>query len=291
MNAPGPWVRMTELEVAIPGLRLAALSHGDPEAPPLLALHGWLDNAASFDRLAPLLAARHRVIALDFPGHGRSAHLPAGAFVHYHVVDYVAAVLAAADALGLERFALMGHSLGAGVASLVAAAAPDRITRLVLIEGLGPLADDPVQTLERFRQSADRRLATGASRLRTFPDIDTAVRARHAASGLAPELARPIVARGLVEVDGGYRWSSDPRLTLPTPVRLDEAQVRRLLAGITAPTRLLLARPQTPYLPEAMLRKRAACMTDIRIGHLDGGHHLHLEHPAAVARCILPHLS
>ncbi|MDA3913951.1 alpha/beta fold hydrolase [Oleiagrimonas sp.] len=281
----------TDIPVAIPGLPLAARVHGPRDAPPLLALHGWLDNAASFDRLASLLALHHRVIALDLPGHGRSAHLPPGAFVHYHIADYVAAVLAAADVLGLEQFDLLGHSLGAGVASLVAAAAPERVRRLALIEGLGPLADDPGNTLERFRHAADRRLARSEPRLRTFADIDAAVQVRSRASRMDASLARPIVERGLVEVDGGYRWSSDPRLTQPTPVRLAESQVRTLLAGISAPTWLLLAHPQTPYLPEDMLRARAAVIPAIRIDHMDGSHHLHLEHPEAVARLLLDHFS
>ncbi len=115
---------MKEIAVDAAGLSLVACVHGEDDAPPLLALHGWLDNAASFAPLATHLHG-HRLIALELPGHGRSAHLPAGAFVHYGMADYVAAVLAAADALELDTFDLLGHSLGAGIASLVAAAAPD----------------------------------------------------------------------------------------------------------------------------------------------------------------------
>ncbi|MEO5830348.1 MAG: alpha/beta fold hydrolase, partial [Rhodanobacter sp.] len=126
--------------VTLPQLSLQAQLWGDASLPPLLALHGWLDNAGSFARLAPLLTGRHHVIALELPGHGHSEHLSAGS--NYHFLDYVRDVLAVADALRLERFALLGHSLGAGVASLVAAAIPQRISQLFLIEGLGPLGDD-----------------------------------------------------------------------------------------------------------------------------------------------------
>lgn len=277
---------MRELDIALPGLRLAALGWGADTAPPLLALHGWLDNAASFAGLGPLLAAQRRVIALDLPGHGRSAHLPDGPGMHYHFVDQAEVVLAAAEALALERFDLLGHSMGAGIASLVAAAAPDRIGRLLLIEGLGPLADDPAQTLERFRRAQYRRVRSGRGRLRVFAGVEDAIEARASASDLPASLARPIVERGLVAVDGGFRWSSDPRLTLPTPVRMGEAQVRALLAGIEAPTRLLLARPQTPYLPESTMRQRAACVRDIGVRHLDGPHHLHLHDPHAALEAL-----
>jgi pimeloyl-ACP methyl ester carboxylesterase len=271
------------------GLGLKACVHGAADAPPLLALHGWLDNAASFAHLAPYIDT-HRLIALDLPGHGHSAHLPAGPFVHYTLPDYVAAVLAAADALALQRFDLLGHSLGAGIASLLAAAAPERIGRLFLIEGLGPLPDDPARTLQRFRDATGRRSRQRARRLRRFAHVADAVAARTAASGMEAAWARPIVERALVRQDDGYRWRSDPRLTLPTPVRLAETQIRTLLAGIRAPTALLLARPQTPYLPVAMLRERAACVDDIRIAFMDGGHHLHLEHPEAVGVQLRQHL-
>lgn len=279
----------TELEIALPATTLAARAWGDAGAPPLLALHGWLDNAASFDALAPHLAARFRVIALDLPGHGRSAHLPAGA--HYHFVDYLDAALGAADALGLDRFRLLGHSLGAGVASLLAAAVPERIERLALIEGLGPIADDPTHTLARFRDAVARRRGAEDKRTRVFASVEEAVQARVRAGGLDAAQARPIVARGVKAVAGGHTWSSDPRLTLPTPLRHEEMQLRRVLAGIAAPTLLLLAEPATPYLPTATMDARAACVADIRVQRMSGGHHLHLEHPRAVAEALLPFLA
>ena len=272
-----------ERRIALPASTLAAQVWGEATLPPLLALHGWLDNAGSFARLAPRLAARWQVIALDLPGHGHSGHLPAGASHHY--VDHVQAVLSAVDALQLDRYALLGHSLGAGIASLVAAARPERIERLLLIEGLGPLGDDGSHTLQRFHDALAPRESNGKP-LRVFRDVAQAISARSIASGLPAEQARPIVERGLLQTDGGWRWRSDPRLTRPSAVRLAESQVLALLRGITAPTALLLAQPATPYLPGAMMQARAACVAGITVSHMDGGHHLHLEHPQAVADWI-----
>jgi pimeloyl-ACP methyl ester carboxylesterase len=273
-----------ELRIATRFGELAALQWGDAGAPPMLALHGWLDNAASFTRLAPLLAAHRRVIALDMPGHGHSAHLPERAR-RYHVADQVDHVLDVADALELGRFDLLGHSLGAGIASLIAAATPARIGRLLLIEGLGPLADDGSQTLSRWRDAHKQR-EVRKRQPRVFVSPGLAVAARVAAGGRDAEEARPIVERNLREVEGGFAWRSDPRLRLTTPLRIEESQLRRLLSGIEASTLLLLAEPATPYLPTALMDARAACIADIRAERVAGPHHLHIRHPREVAEHI-----
>jgi pimeloyl-ACP methyl ester carboxylesterase len=122
--------------------------------------------------------------------------------------------------------------------------------------------------------------------LRRFSSIELAVAARTRASGLPMAQARPIVERGLLQVDGGWRWRSDPRLTRTSPLRLAEPQVHALLRGIQAPTCLLLATPATVYLPRAQIETRAAYVANIRIDHLSGGHHLHLAQPDAVVAWI-----
>jgi len=275
---------MSELRFDIPGLELSALAWGEPDAPPLVAIHGWLDNAASFALLAPRLAERFHVIAIDLPGHGHSQHLPPSTV--YQHADYVRAILASVEALALPRFHLLGHSLGAGVATMLAIAAPERIRHLALIEGLGPLGDDGSRTLDRYREA----MASGGGNhrpLRVFGSIDEAVEVRAAVSGLDATLARPIVERGLREVIGGYSWRSDPRLSKPTAIRLAETQVMSLLLGLAAPTSLLLARPHAPYLEPEALQVRIDCVADIAVTHMEGGHHLHLEHPDRVADWVL----
>ncbi len=276
--------QLSELQIKLPHLALCAQTWGDATRPPLLALHGWLDNAGSFALLAPLLATQFHVIALDLPGHGHSDHLPDGA--SYHFTDYVRTALDVVNALELGNYTLLGHSLGAGVASLVAAAMPQRVDRLLLIEGLGPLGDDGTRTLPRFRDALVPHLHRHRP-LRLFRSVELAISARSIASGLRSDLARPIVERGVREVDGGWCWRSDPRLTRSSALRLDESQIRALLRGIDAPTALLLAQPETPYLPAMTMRERAACVGTMQVTHMEGCHHLHLEHPRAVAEWVM----
>jgi pimeloyl-ACP methyl ester carboxylesterase len=218
---------MREWTLDLPTGRIAGLRCGEPGAPRVLALHGWLDNAASFVPLAAHLPGLD-LVCPDFPGHGRSAHLAPGA--DYSFAAAVHGVLDIADALGWERFALLGHSMGAGIGSLVAAGCPGRIERFVAIEALGALAEVPERTVERLRDAVAATRALPDKRLRIFPDIATAVRARMQANGLSEAVARLLVERGLAPVECGFAWSSDPRLP-------DARGVRR--SGAALPARSL----------------------------------------------------
>jgi pimeloyl-ACP methyl ester carboxylesterase len=278
-----------EIEIALPHLRLAARAWGDPASPPLLALHGWLDNAASFDQLAPLLCEHFYIVALDFPGHGRSDWRAAGAWYHY--IDYPGDVLAAVDALGWQRFSLLGHSLGGTVASVVAAVVPQRVDYLVLIEALGPLAGDAERALENLRKAIEERAVVSEKSLRVFESEDIAIAARRKANGLSQMAATALVGRGIKSVPGGFSWSTDPRLTLASPQRYIEDQIIAMLHGIRAPTLLILAQPEQPYLPGAVMDRRVAQVADIQLRRMPGSHHLHLEDAPPVAAAIFEFLA
>ncbi|MBL8300888.1 MAG: alpha/beta fold hydrolase [Rhodanobacteraceae bacterium] len=270
-----------EFAIELPHLTLAAQAWGDAALPPLLAVHGWLDNAASFAALAPLLASRFHIVAIDLPGHGRSAHRPAGAWYHY--VEYLADIQATVTALGWARFTLLGHSLGGAIASMYAAARPDSVERLLLIESLGPLTAAPEQALEQLRRGLDQRAEFGAKPLRVFADPAIAVRARMQANDLSEAAATALVERGLAAVPGGWSWSSDARLTLASPLRYTETQIQNILRGIVAPTCVVFAEPSPPYLPMATMQARASCVPWVETHRLPGNHHLHMEHAPAVS--------
>jgi len=277
--------RAEELTIELADRTLAAQAWGDRDCPPLIALHGWLDNAGSFSRIAPLLANDRYVVALDLRGHGRSSHLPPGAWYHY--VDYFDDLRALLDYFGWPRVEFLGHSLGGTLASLFAALYPERVDALLLVEALGPLTVAPADTLAQLKRGIDERAAFAQRRpLRIFPDVATAVSVRVAASGLSEIAAHALVERGLRPVDGGYVWSSDPRLTLASPQRYAESQVLAMLGGIRVPTLLVLAEPATSYLPDSMMSPRVARVADIEVVRLDGNHHLHLEEPGAVFEVI-----
>lgn len=277
-----------EIELTVGPLRLAARVHGPADGMPVLALHGWLDNAASFEPLAPLLKGL-RLVALDLPGHGRSDHRPAG--TPYHFIDYVEDVLGAADALGWERFSLLGHSLGGAVATLVAGACPERINRLGLIEALGPLTEHPNEAPRRLAHALDRARVRGDRPARTYPAIEQAIEARQAAGGLDETAARLLVERATVAVEGGVQWRSDRRLRLPAPYRFTEDQVLAVLRAIRAPTRLVIGDRGLLPMERPALEQRVAAINDLEVDRLEGHHHLHMETPRPVADALGPFLA
>lgn len=264
--------------------RLAGLRNGRTQAPKLLALHGWLDNAASFVPLAPWLDG-FDLVAPDLPGHGASAHLPAAA--EYTLIAAARAALAVADALGWQHFHLLGHSLGGATASFVAAATPQRVDKLLLIEALGSLSESEERVGARLREAFAGMAAIDGKQLRVFSDIATAIKARVIANDLSEPAARLLVERGVAPVRGdggaaGFVWRSDPRLTLTSALRMNEAQMRALIRAIDSPTCMVWADPAQSYMPDAVRRERAALLRDGELHIHAGTHHLHMEQPQMV---------
>jgi len=269
-----------EIELDTPGGPTAALAWGPREGRPLLGLHGWLDNAATMARLGPLVE-HHRLVAVDLPGHGRSAHRDEGQ--SYHFVDLVPAIFDAAEALGWETFSILGHSMGAAASFLAAGALPERIDRMVAIDALGPRTTPPERTADQLAEGLrERRTLLGKSK-RTFEDPERAVAVLGEMYALEPESVRPLVERGLERIEeGGWQFTYDLSLRGSSPVRFTEPQVLNCMENIESPT--LLIRPSSGWPVDAdRLESRVEAVEPLTIRELEGGHHIHLQRPGAVA--------
>ncbi len=262
---------------------LAALRWNAGAKHRVLAVHGWLDNAMSFAPLAQYLPDCD-LVAIDLPGHGQSGHLPNGFW--YHFVDYLGDVLDALDALGWERANLLGHSLGGATVSTLAAATPQRVERLLVIEALGPLAVAPGKSAESLRRGVADRRSAADKRKRVIPSVEAAISARLQATPMQPSSARMLVERNLTAVAGGFQWTSDPRLRLSTPARIAEAQVQEWLAAIEAATLLIAAAEHPPYFDPSTRERRVGMLREARVCILPGQHHLHMDTPEPVASAI-----
>lgn len=269
---------------------IAALEWGAGNTKLILALHGWLDNAASFSQLAPILAKQdYHVIAIDFPGHGRSHHRAVGH--NYGFIDYLLDIQPVIDQL-TQPLTVVAHSMGAAIASMYVAAYPKAVDKLVLIENLGAIPPyQKGQATKKLRSSLDEWRSHELEHQRYYPSIDHAIRARQKATPMPADILRPMIQRGLDKTVNGFHWRTDKRLRLGSLVRLDEQQIQEFLTDIEVPTQLILAEPKSYAMNYPSLQKRIDALKPQQIDKLKGNHHLHMTEPEKVAKLILTFLS
>ncbi|WP_160173671.1 alpha/beta fold hydrolase [Nitrincola sp. A-D6] len=262
----------TQHRFTLPHLQLTGQSWGDKQDEPVIALHGWLDNAASFNWLAPQLS-NYYILAPDLAGHGHSDHRPAA--TPYYIWDNLADLIALADQQGLSRFHLIGHSMGAGIAALLAAVAPERVRSLVLLDGLAPMTTPAEQAPAQMAQAFRQRSRIGTRHINHYKSFEDAVTARMLSRFPVPyAAAQALVERALSPSSAGWKWHTDPCLILPSVLRLTEAQVCEFLKLIKVPVLLCLAQQG---IATSQTHKLAACVEALQIQYLPGGHHFHLE--------------
>ncbi len=282
-SSPEP--ESTRLET--PRGHFAALRWPCTGGPRVLALHGWLDNAASFLPLAGQLKGID-LVAPDLAGHGHSVHRPEAA--NYYFAENLFDVELMLDALGWANCHLLGHSMGAAVAALYATAAPERVRSLIMLDAMGPVTGDPDQTAARLRRSlANHR--QGPRPLKDYPSIAAMAEARLAnADDLQPDAARLICERAARPHGDVFRWRTDPRLHWVSPVLMSEAQTLDCLRHIEAPVLSLTAQPFARWAGEEVVRERSAAIVHGTHETVEGGHHFHMDRPEEVGARLLDFL-
>ena len=283
--------------VDVRGARHHVRTWGNPQSPPLLLLHGWMDVGASFQFLVDAFARERHVIAPDLRGYGGSDWQPQG----YWFADYVADVEALVDhyAPG-EAVDIAGNSLGGNVTMIYAGARPERVRRAISLDGFGIPAEaddvaprkyaawlDALRDPPRFTAYAS--LAAVADRLQKNNPRLTRERAEFLAGWWARVLP-----------DGRAELTSDPRHKLPFPSVYRLAEMVAIWKRIAAPVlwvagaestipRWLEGHPEgeTPGDGLEVVRRRMASIRDARLVVIaDAGHMLQHDRPEAVARAI-----
>lgn len=266
------------------GLEICVRETGLAEGVPVVVLHGYLEQSAAWDAVADALHPRW-IVAPDFRGHGLSDHVGPGGF--YHFWDYVSDVDAIIDDVG-GPVDLVGHSMGGTVATLLTACAPEKVRRLVLVEGLGPPDHDDM-AVSRSRTFLKHR--RNPPRHRPVLDIDDAVKRMRRGNPDLPLDVAPALAQRLTRPDGAaLTWTWDALHRSRAPGGFAAARFRRFLATIDAPT-LVVDGAASIYQGIPDLHARRAELRDHRRVVLDGvGHHPHHTCPALLARHIREHL-
>ncbi|REL35192.1 alpha/beta fold hydrolase [Thalassotalea euphylliae] len=261
---------------------LHGLTTGDDDQPITLCLHGWLDNAASFLPLMPYLPDR-KLIALDWPGHGFSSHRSLDA--HYHFIDWVYDLVQLFDVTQWPAVDIVAHSMGGMVATAFAAAFPEKVKSLTLLDSIGLISDKPENTTEQLRKGLTSRLKGLSKQKNQHPSIESAVKARVAVSDMAYEQAQLIVKRGLVQQGGSYIWRADSRLRNASPYRLTVEQAKQLISDVQCPVNLVYG-DNGLEMVHLGIKEFSALFSDLTVHKVSGGHHVHMEAPEQVAEKI-----
>jgi len=247
---------------------------GSEGKPPLILVHGGLDHARNWDWVARALLNDFHVYAMDLRGHGNSAWAP-GAL--YSVMEHVLDLSALADVIKAYPVHIIGHSLGAITTLLYSGIHPDRVAKLVAIEGVGlPLKENEFPPAERVRRWIEKVRAAENRTPHSYPSIEAAkARMKEANPFLSDEVARHLTVHGTNwNADGSLIWKFDNYARLFPPYGVDMGDTAEILQRISASALLFWGRQSFAKDPETdvlglSIRNREVVRVD------QAGHWLH----------------
>jgi pimeloyl-ACP methyl ester carboxylesterase len=278
---------LAEVTFTLPNGTISGLSNGQKDKPLLLMVHGWLDNAASFSKVIPLLENFY-VVAIDLPGHGKSSHRSPDA--HYHLLDYVHDLHCLVHSQKWDDFMLVGHSLGGIISSMYCAAFPELVNKFVCIESAGPLSEPETSSRDQLRKAIESRIKANEKPIKQPTSVADIVEARLKVSDLTAENAMIILQRNtLLSKDTNKTiWSTDKRLRTMSSLRLTHAQVENLMQGLICPTHFILGNTGFSKVKDLM-ESRKPWFKNSQITTVEGGHHCHMEAVEEISRIISQH--
>ena len=224
-------------------LRLHYLDWGNEDKPPLLLVHGGRDHAHNWDWVASALRSDYHIIAPDLRGHGDSAWAVGGM---YAISDFVLDIAQLLEAVGDFPVRIVSHSLGGMISLQYTGLFPERVEKLVAIEGLGP---PPKRIAEMKATPGHERLQNWIGDMqklagrtpRRYPSVQDAMkRMQEVNSFLSADQARHLTIHGVARnEDGTFSWKFDNYVRASAPYRFDEDEVRTIWSRITCPTLLV----------------------------------------------------
>jgi pimeloyl-ACP methyl ester carboxylesterase len=230
------------------GLRLHFTDWGNPSAPPLLLIHGSLDHSRSWDHLARALKSKFHVIAPDLRGHGDSDWATGSSYSQAdHVYDLICLLKSAA----LDKVTIVSHSMGGMVGLTYTGAFPEKVSRLVVLDGVTNFPGRTVKPVNaRIADWAADLDKTAQRKIHRYASVaEGAERILGRNRRLTRELANHLATHGLKQnADGTYSWKFDPYLRARAPYRLSLEDYIALWSRIQCPT--LLVSGSESFLPD-----------------------------------------
>jgi pimeloyl-ACP methyl ester carboxylesterase len=264
---------VNEVTIDIGPMTLRGKRWGDQQGLPVIALHGWLDNCASFDFVAPMLNVD--LLALDLAGQGQSDHR--SGLAAYNIWQDVAEVIAVADHFGWKKFGLIGHSRGAMIATLIAGTFPERVSHLALIESFVP-QPLPAEDAPGQLAAAVNVLLKLKKRRNTYESFAAAVKAReHGMLKLCHQNALVLAKRGVEQDSAGlFYWNYDIKLNAPSELKFTETQLWAFVQRITIPIEVVVGE-QGLMNDFEHFKPFVELTQNLTIHNLEGDHHLHMS--------------
>jgi pimeloyl-ACP methyl ester carboxylesterase len=266
-----------------------------PDKTPLVLLHGWMDVAASYQFMVDALAQEHFIIAPDWRGFGLTHSNGADCFWH---PDYLSDLDTLLDHYAGETAVhLVGHSMGANVAMLYAGVRPQRVRRLINLEGFGLPATQPNQAAQRYGQWMDeiKQLHLGSLTMKSYPSLEAvAARLMKTNRRLSPDKAHWLAGHWSLEMTPG-QWTilGETAHKIVSAHLYREDEVLAIYRGITAPTLMVEASDDsmsTWWKGKFTLEhhhERLKAVPHIDICQLpDCGHMLHHDQPQRLANHV-----
>jgi pimeloyl-ACP methyl ester carboxylesterase len=256
-------------------LRLHYVDWGNEDRPLLLLVHGGRDHARSWDAVARELRHDWHVVAPDLRGHGDSAWAVGSS---YPISDSVLDIAQLLEALAAYPVTIVAHSLGGAISLLYAGAFPERVARMVVIEGLGPPPEleariRGVPASKRMRDWVAQMQSLAARELHHYPSIDAAAkRMLEENSFLSEEQARHLTIHGVARnEDGSYVWKFDNYTRGFSPARFTDEEQLEMRGRIRCPT--LLVHGSESWASDPTRDGRAAAFPSARVVAIEGAGH------------------
>ncbi|XP_024878184.1 probable serine hydrolase [Temnothorax curvispinosus] len=284
-----------EIEIPVPWGKVAGKLWGSQDKQPILAMHGWQDNAASFDNIAPLIIKNTPVLAIDLPGHGLSSWLPPG-FMYTELI-YFLLIKRIKRYFGWERIKVMAHSLSAMTIYWYAASFPKELQYVVALDFFKFPSVNTSMHATGFGNAVDAFFKIEESNVQpSYSQSEIIKKSSAGFLNLDKSSYNILMTRGTTQKeDGTYVINRDPRLrVIPVHSMFSRDQLEEYANLITCPY-LIIKGDNNFYGEEKENFYRAleilkAANDKVHFETLSATHHLHLTHAKNTAEIINPFL-
>ncbi|KPI99323.1 putative serine hydrolase [Papilio xuthus] len=290
-------VQVEEIEIPVPWGHVAGRWWGPRNKQPLIAIHGWQDNAGTWDNLIPLLPTSTSVLCLDLPGHGLSSHYPTG-MLYYIFWDGVALLRRIVKHFKWSKISLMGHSLGGALSFMYAASFPDDVDSIICIDIASPAVRVPENMVKATGWSVDKILEYETLSENKIPCydyeemIDIVVDAYK--GSVSRENCKVLMKRGMALTPAhlkknGYHFKRDPRLKVSVLAMMSLETALAYAAKVKCRVLNIRAIPgqnweRLDYYMAVVDKLKET--TDVTYIEVEGTHHVQLNSPENIVNII-----